>query len=155
VLILAAITAVVAGGAWFLESGSRSGEGPVRVGGTAPDFPLERFGGERTHLSELDGKLFLVNFWATCCEGCIIEMPSILRLRERFESRGLRLVLINLDQNPSSVLPDALPRLGLSDLPIYLDPENRVAEIFDVQAIPLTAILNKEGEVFYLAPGEK
>src|SRR5689334_1921366 len=83
----------VIGGLLFLQTRvahrPRSNAAPeVQIQQTVPPFTLTRLDGTTSELSEVRGKVFLVNFWATWCEACMSEMPSIVRLREKYKSQG-------------------------------------------------------------------
>jgi thiol-disulfide isomerase/thioredoxin len=82
---------------------------PADVGTVLPDFQLTPIGdGKSAKLSDFHSKVTLVNFWATWCEACMEEMPSLVQLREAYKDKGFEVVGINLDQNASSVVPHAL-----------------------------------------------
>ena len=63
-----------------------------------PDFKLRDMNGTTVSSSEFDGKIILVNFWATWCKPCIDEMPMLARLKKNYDSRGLQIVGIALDE---------------------------------------------------------
>jgi thiol-disulfide isomerase/thioredoxin len=113
---------------------------------------LTRLDGKTVKISELNAKIFLLNFWATWCEACIEEMPSIVALRESYKDQGFEVLGINVDENPSVMVPRAIKQLKM-DFPIFMDPDGKLAELFDVHAIPLTVIINKKGEVLTVLDG--
>jgi thiol-disulfide isomerase/thioredoxin len=118
-----------------------------------PDFELQEFEGKKKKFSELQAKVVLVNFWATWCEACIVEMPSIVALRKAYAGRGLEIVAINVDEKPEAILPGVLKKMAI-DFPVYTDSEGKLADIFDVHAIPLTVILNKDRKALFTHNGE-
>lgn len=125
------------------------------VGSVLPDFTLRTLEGKETRFSALtSNKLYVINFWATWCEACVEEMPSLVRLREHFKGKGLEVLGINVDENPKAVVPSMIDELKIT-FPIYSDPEGRIAELFDVHSIPLTAVLTKQGKVLLIENGEK
>ena len=99
-------------------------------------------------------KPIVVDFWATWCEACMVEMPSILKLRQEFKPKGFDLVAVNVDENPNAVLPKTLKKLGI-DFPVFIDEENKLGDLFQIQAIPLTVIIDKDRKVLYIEGGEK
>ncbi len=125
-----------------------------KKGAVAPDFVLHQFRGESQNFSSLEGRLVLVNFWATWCTSCVIEIPSILKLKEEFESNGLRVVFVSVDDMPEKVLPEKLEELKVS-FPTYIDRAQNLSDLFDVSAIPLTLVLNQKREILYIEPGER
>ena len=122
------------------------------TGSVVPDFVLSRFGGGTVRLSELKSKVTLINFWATWCEACVEEMPSIVKLHNAYKDKGFGVLAVNLDDNPDAVIPKALKQLGI-DFPVYIDPDGKLASVFDVHAIPLTAIIDKDRKVLMLLNG--
>jgi thiol-disulfide isomerase/thioredoxin len=132
-----------------------TGQPAIEVGGQLPDFDLVQFSsGKEMKFSELDKKVVLVNFWATWCEACMVEMPSIVKLRKAYESKGFEVLALNVDENPEAVLPKTLNRLGL-DFPIYVDRDQKLADLFDVHAIPLTVILDRNRKILFIETGER
>jgi thiol-disulfide isomerase/thioredoxin len=143
-----------------LETGARSatppGQGPAElaVGAQIPDFLVRRFGSaEWLHLSKVSGKVTMINFWASWCEACVQEMPSILKLRAAYHAKGFEIVAINLDEEPDKAIPRMIKKLKL-DFPVYNDPEGKIAEIFDIHAIPLTVILDSNRKILMIENSE-
>jgi len=126
----------------------------VEVGVTVPDFKLKKFGGGELQLSSLGAKVTLVNFWATWCEACVEEMPSIVKLRDHFKDQGFEVVAVNVDENPDAVVPKSLKQLGIN-FGVYVDPSAELAERFGVHAIPLTVILDRNRKILFVENGEK
>lgn len=137
--------------------GSRNGDSLQTVqleeGRVAPDFDLPVFGGGMKKISAIDAKLTLVNFWASWCKSCIVEMPSIVELRKTYRDRGLEIVAINVDERPESILPRLNKQLGI-DFPVYLDADGKLSELFNVSAIPLSFVLDKNRKVLFVHGGE-
>ncbi len=161
ILPVAVIILTVVGGLELLKkqvSNFNSGEGAVRgelgQGSILPNFELEKFNGGKLHVSDLKTKVALVNFWATWCEACMVEMPSLLKLRDLYKNRGFELIAINVDENPTVILPRTLQQLGI-DFTVYIDPEGQLAQTFDVHAIPLTVIMDRDRKVLLLESGER
>lgn len=139
------------------EQGQDSGtpQGGAQVGATLPDFELNGIaGGKSAKLSEFHGGVTLVNFWATWCEACMDEMPSIVQLRNAYKDKGFEVVGVNLDENGEAVVPKAIKQLKIQ-FPVFQDPNNKIAEYFDVHAIPLSVVLNKDRKILYIENGER
>jgi thiol-disulfide isomerase/thioredoxin len=128
----------------------------ITEGSTLPDFSVLQFGSKHapTPISKLAGKVTLVNFWATWCEACMVEMPSLVRLQQAYKDKGLEVVEIDLDEQPEAVLPKTLKRLGIG-FPVYLDNGTELSDLFDIQAIPLTIVLDKNRKVLLIENGER
>ena len=124
----------------------------IQVGNTLPDFELTSLEGVSTRMSELKSKLYLVNFWATWCDACMEEMPSMVQLRSAFKDRGFEILGINLDENPSTVVPKSIKQYKI-EFPIFIDPDGKIAELFDVHAIPLTVILDQRRKIIFVKDG--
>ena len=126
----------------------------VAVGSVLPDFTLETFQGKSIQASQLRSKVTLINFWATWCSACMIEMPSIVKIRGAYHDRGFEVAAVNVDENPETVLPPTLKRLAIT-FPVFLDPSGHLSELFDVHAIPLTVIMDKNRKVLLMESGEE
>lgn len=156
-LPIIAILALITGGLYWVKSQVQPGGGAPQStaakSSNLPDFELREFGGKTKKVSELKAKVILINFWATWCEACMVEMPSIVALRKNYLSKGLDVVAINVDENPETVLPKTLPKLGI-DFPVYVDPEGKIADLLDLRAIPLTVIIDSERKILFSQNGE-
>lgn len=136
------------------DSAESTGPGSAKVGATIPDFELTGLQGKKTRFSDIRAKVILVNFWATWCEACMVEMPSIVQLRNTYKDKGFEVVGVNLDENPEAVLPKAIKELGIS-FPVFNDSENKITDFFDVHAIPLSVFLGPGRKILYIENGER
>ena len=123
------------------------------VGDIVPDFAVTDMNGKKSTISTVKAKVIMLNFWATWCDACLTEMPSIVALRNQFHPQGFEVVGINLDENPAAVVPRAVQRYQIS-FPVFQDPSGTIAEIFDVMAIPLTVFMNSKREIIHYQNGE-
>src|SRR4051812_45614491 len=127
VLPVAVIIAAATAGLFLLRGGfgsrgssvstsSTASYGPIeiRVGSQLPDFTLKKFGAGEIKASQLGSRITLINFWATWCEPCVIELPSLVKLHEKFKTKGFDVVAIDVDENPEQVLPRAIQKYGLN-----------------------------------------
>src|SRR5215218_5360987 len=125
-LPILAIVGVIVGSLFLLRNQlsnpANDGTQPsIEIGGQLQDFKLLPFGAnEEKNFSSLGSKVYLVNFWATWCEACMVEMPSIVKLYEAYKGKGFDVIGINVDDNPEIVLPKALKQLGIT-FPVYID----------------------------------
>jgi len=107
-----------------------------------------------TTLADFEGKVLLVNFWATWCAPCREEMPSIAALGEAFAAEDFAVVTIATGRNPAPAIEKFLSEIGLEDLPVYLDPKQRLARDMGVMGLPVTVLVDSEGrEVARLVGG--
>ena len=70
-----------------------------------PDMALTQLDGTQVMLSKLPHKIMMINFWATWCDSCIEEMPSLVKLRDQYASKGFEVLGINVDENPKKAAP--------------------------------------------------
>ena len=110
----------------------------------AADFTLTDLQGKSWHLHDLNGKVVLVNFWATWCPPCRKEMPDLDALYNRFKDQGLVILAIS-DEESAKVTPFIAERK--ISYPILLDPGRKVNDAFAVQGIPKTFVFNREGKL--------
>lgn len=132
----------------FAMAGCSSSSGPippqpVTEGNPAPNFQLDNLDGKAISLSELQGKPVLLNLWATWCYSCISEMPLLQTVHEEQSARGLVLLTINMGESSSKVA-EFLESHNLS-FPVLLDPNKDVARQYNIQYIPTTFFIDKDG----------
>jgi peroxiredoxin len=106
------------------------------------DFTLNDLHGKSWSLTELHGKVVLVNFWATWCPPCRKEMPDLEKLYTRFPGRGLVVLGIS-DEDQAKVEP--FIEKGQFTFPVLLDPGGKAQEAFDVGGIPKSFVFDRQG----------
>lgn len=115
-----------------------------QVGKPAPDFALETVDGHTLRLSEQRGKPVLINFWATWCGPCLVEMPNIQKIYEKYPGQ-FEVLAVNADESEREVQKFA-EKMNLT-FPILLDPGNKVNELFHLRGYPTTFVLDADGIV--------
>lgn len=127
---------------------------PVELseGSTLPDLELVRMDGSKVNLSELKHKVMLLNFWATWCEACLEEMPSLVQLRNTFSPKGFEVLGVNVDDNPVPAAAQMATRLSIN-FPLFTDKSGDLSAIFDLNAIPLTVIINGDRKILMVESG--
>lgn len=131
-------------------TGSAHGKMPG-IGTAAPDFTLRSSTGKNLKLSEYRGQVVMINFWATWCAPCRQEMPHLNRLYEQYNKAGFILLGVNIDDNPKAAQAMA-EQLGVR-FPVLYDATKQVSKRYDVDAMPLTVIVDRDGKVQYLHRG--
>lgn len=127
----------------------------IEKGKPTPDFALPFFQGKTVNYSELKGhKVAVLNFWASWCEACLVEMPSLVKLRKLYKAKGMELYLINVDENPETVVPKYLKQFGIES-PVIVDKDQKLSELFNVNAIPHTLVLDQQKTVLFVESGER
>ncbi len=118
-------------------------------GAAPPSFQMERYAGGKLALSDLRGKVVMLDFWATWCPPCQEEMPSLVKLAKEYESQGLVFIAASRDDDDvkeelvRQFVDRFLPELG--QYVVYANDE--VATAFKVEALPTLYFLDREGKV--------
>jgi thiol-disulfide isomerase/thioredoxin len=112
----------------------------------APAVSLTEPGGATVDLADFKGKLVLVNFWATWCEPCLREMPSIERLQSRLGDR-IAVLAVSEDRGGSKAVDPFVEKLGLKSVKIYVDPKSAVGRLFEVRGLPTSFLIDRDGKV--------
>jgi peroxiredoxin len=108
------------------------------------DFTLRDLRGKKVALSELRGKIVMVNFWATWCPPCRLEMPDLDVIYTHFQSQGL-IILSITDEDPFKV-NSFIASMGYHP-PVLIDPDGKVHKLFHVDGIPKSFIFDREGKL--------
>ncbi len=129
-------------GARLVESfGATDG---ISTGGPAPDFTLSGFGGQSVRLSSLQGKVVLLDFWATWCAPCRYDMPFVQQLHEELQPRGLAVFGVNGEGGAEAA--DYLRRFGYT-FPNLLDRSLAVSRLYRVRSIPTFVVIDRQGNL--------
>jgi thiol-disulfide isomerase/thioredoxin len=121
-------------------------------GGPTPGLELADLQGKRHSLADYRGKVVLINFWATWCEPCREEMPSIERLRSSLEGRPFAVLAVNLAE-PESRIQKFLDTVPLG-FPILLDRDTKTTRAWQAKVLPATYIVGRDGTIRYRQVGE-
>ena len=122
-------------------------------GQAAPDFALKSSTGENLRLSEYRGDGVMINFWATWCGPCRQEMPLLDELYSRYERVGFNLLGVNIDDDSRRAM-QMIEELGVS-FPVLFDASKQVSKLYEVEAMPVTVLVDREGNVRYVHHGYK
>jgi peroxiredoxin len=138
-----------------LDPFERAGVSELREGHRTPALRLPRLGGGVGALDEHRGRLVIVNFWATWCEPCTAEMPTLEALWRRYRERGLVVLGVSVDRGaPRILLEPYVARLGLS-FPILLDADLSTSGAWRVNGLPATFVVRPGGEAVGMALGAR
>ncbi len=122
-------------------------------GQAAPDFVLRSASGENLRLSECRGDVVLINFWATWCGPCRQEMPLLDDLYGRYQRVGFSLLGINIDDDSRRAM-QMVEELGVN-FPVLFDESKEVSKLYEVEAMPVTVLVDREGRVRHVHHGYK
>ena len=121
----------------------------VPDGAAPPSFQMERYGGGKLALSDLRGKVVMLDFWATWCPPCQEEMPSLVKLAKEYESQGLVFVAASRDDDDvkEEVVTQFVNRFLPELAPYVVYANDEVAMAFKVEALPTLYFLDRDGKV--------
>ena len=115
-------------------------------GALAPEFTLTSLDGRRVKLSEFRGKAVLLNFWATWCPPCKVEMPWLEDLQRQYGKDGLVVLGIAMDDSAPSSIAKFASELGVN-YPVLLGTDQVSDDYGDVQYLPTTFYINRDGAI--------
>jgi peroxiredoxin len=124
------------------------------IGSTRPDFSLSDVAGQIRNISEWDGKVLAINFWATWCPPCIKEIPEFIEIQHKYEAQGLQFIGIAL-QRPEEVI-EFMQTHGMNYPVLAGEMEViKIAESYgnDIGALPYTVIVDRAGHIHYVKRG--
>ncbi len=142
---------LLAGGAWIMASRTEATPNVAvampQIGFAAPDFNLESMSGGTLRLSDLRGKVVMVNLWASWCQPCRAEMAAIDNVYRQYRDQGLEVVAVNTTFQDSEADARAFVKeLGVT-FPIVLDRDGAASKRYALQAMPSTFFVGRDGTI--------
>lgn len=116
--------------------------------GNKMDIAFTSTAGDEIDLSKMEGKVVLVDFWATWCGPCVAEMPNVIAAYQKYQDKGFEVVGISLDQDKEAMERFTADK-GMT-WPQYFDGEgwgNKIAQKFGISGIPATFLIGKDGKI--------
>jgi thiol-disulfide isomerase/thioredoxin len=149
IVVVVAIAAMLIGGQYLAHRGERSGTiaaGGPKPGTAAPDFALQSLDGKTVHLSDFRGKAVLLNFWATWCTPCRLEMPWFVELEKQYGPQGLQVVGVAMDDAGPDKIAKFAKDMGVN-YPVLLGKESVGDEYGGLEYLPTSFYLDRDGKV--------
>lgn len=141
------LTLVLVSCACKKESKTTANPGNVGTGTQAPDFTLKDLENKNFSLSSLEGKVVLLDFWATWCYPCRVEIPHFIKLYENYRSKGFEVVGIALDKDGAKVVKPFAEKEKINYTVVIGDAD--VATAYGgIRAIPTTFVIDKNGGIY-------
>jgi len=123
-----------------------AGRNVVKLGEPAPNFQLRDLNGQPVALSDLRGKVVLLNFWATWCGPCRVEMPAMERLYSAFSRKDFEILAVSTDAQGAAVTRPFQQENHLT-FPILHDADYRVGLTYGARTLPMTFMVDRQGIV--------
>lgn len=115
---------------------------PVAV----PDATFLTFEGADASLAQYEGKVIVLNFWATWCAPCRKEMPSLAALQTEFGGDDFEVVTIATGRNPEAAMARFFEEIEVDNLPLHRDPRQGFARAMGVLGLPISVVLDRDGQ---------
>ncbi len=129
-------------------------EEKAHIGYLAPRFALKNLKGNQVELESFRGQVVVLNFWATWCVPCRVEMPAFENLYRRYRSEGLAVLAVSLDKNADAEVKEFVEEYKLS-FPILMDSDGKAEKLYPTISIPFTFVIDQEGRVVARVDGAK
>jgi thiol-disulfide isomerase/thioredoxin len=146
-LIAALVAAMLFAGIRMARNNRANGPAQGQLmGNLAPDFKLPALDGKNLKLSDLRGKAVLLNFWATYCGPCKIEIPWFVELQKEYGSQGLQIVGVAIDDASTEDIAKFARELGVN-YPILIGTESVAESYGGVGVLPTTFFIDRDGKL--------
>jgi len=120
----------------------------LEEGHAAPDFALKTLEGKTLRLSELRGKkVVLINFWATWCPPCRLEMPTMQKIYSEYKGKGFEILAINIEPDAHDEIHEFMKELRLT-FPVLLDADMKVARKYRINGLPASVLIDRKGTIY-------
>lgn len=121
------------------------------VGRQAPDFVLNDLQGKQVRLSDFRGKAVLLNFWATWCGPCKVEMPWFVELQKQYGPQGLEIVGVALDDSSRETISKFAKDMGVNYL--ILQGQDAVGDAYGTMGLPTSFFIDRNGKIVEAGSG--
>ena len=128
----------------LLLAGCYSGTRPAHIDSTAPDFTVQD-ADRKISLSDLRGKIVVLNFWATWCQPCVEEMPSLVQMQQRMGAKGVTVLAVSVDVDESAY--QRFLKNHKIELLTVRDPDQKSNNLYGTSKFPESYIIDRSGVV--------
>lgn len=119
------------------------------------DFTFKTSFDKSLTLDDLKGQWVILNFWASWCPPCLVEMPSLQKLQDQFGGQGVKVVGVSLDRNMNGEkLREVMMQHGFGPVAAYYDPDGYIMRNLSLKGLPTTYILMPNGQAFAKFEGD-
>jgi len=119
---------------------------PVKARKTAPDFTLKDANGKSVRLADYRGKVVLLDFWATWCTPCQVEIPWFIDFERSLKGRGFAVLGVSMDEDGWDAVKPYIQKRGMN-YRVLLGDDNVAKEYGGLDALPTTLLLDREGRI--------
>lgn len=125
--------------------------GTFRIGKQAPDFTLKDDAGRTIRLSTYKGRVVLLNFWATWCGGCKVEIPWLVQFERKYEKSGLTVIGVSMDDAGWTTVKKFMTKKDIN-YPVVIGNET-MAKPYGLSAMPMTFLIDRQGRIAAMSVG--
>jgi thiol-disulfide isomerase/thioredoxin len=136
----------------FALLAARRPQPPGSTIGPAPEMAIVTQQGGRTALSDLRGKVVLIDFWATWCGPCRMSIPGIQKLYTKYRDRGFEVLGVALERDDGSQIPAFVKEMGMT-YPVGMPAQRELVNGYDPRSIPLMVLVDRAGNIQWRQEG--
>jgi len=120
----------------------------VGIGSSMPPYTARLLDGGEFDVASERGKVVLLNLWATWCGPCRYEIPALEKLHQKYEPKGFKVVGVSIDEGDAAPVKEFVTEHKMH-YPVVLDPDGKLANMFQTTVIPTTVLIDRNGKVVW------